>query len=363
MRINSKNNRSGIALIVVLIVIVVLGILAGGFAYSMKVETMLARHASFSTELDWLGRSGVEVAKWVLAQSSQGPNAQFDSLKQKWAGGIGETNDALAGVDLKNYPIYGPDGSLRGTLAIDIKDLDRKFNINRADPIILNQALTLIGVDAGAMGTVANSILDWIDKDKSPHMSGTESEVYEQQDPPYFAKDGPIDDLSELLLIRGVTPAMYWGTSGGGLPPIFNRPQGQKSVFEEPTYAVGLADLFTPLSGPGININTASATVLQMIPVIDENIAQAILQRRAGMDGQDGTEDDMPFRNPAELSIGMGGVPPAPGLQQFMNLFTTKSQVFEVHVTASIGSSKREYVAILRRLNPKETLTLSMYWK
>src|SRR6266545_1487619 len=143
MRIRPSQSESGIALIIVLIVIVVLGILAGGFAYSMKVETTLARHASFSSELDWMGRSGVEVAKWVLAQGSQGPNGQFDSLKQKWAGGPGETNDALAGIDLKNYPMGN------GMLSIDIIDLDRKFNINLADEMILRQALTLIGADAG----------------------------------------------------------------------------------------------------------------------------------------------------------------------------------------------------------------------
>jgi general secretion pathway protein K len=344
-------------LIIVLVVIVVLGILAGGFAYSMKVEMTLARHASFSSELDWMGRSGVEVAKWVLSMSSQGPNAQFDSLKQKWAGGVGDTNDILAGLDLKNYQIGN------GTVSIDIKDLDRKFNINRADEMILHQALTLIGADAGLMTTVTGSILDWRDPDSNPHMGGTESEVYEQQDPPYFAKNGPIDDLSELLLIRGVTPAMYWGSSGGGLPAVFNRPQpGRKSVFDEPTYAVGLVDLFTALSGPaGVNINTASATVLQLVPVIDENIAQAIIQRRAGPDGQDGTDDDTPFRSPQEISF-LPGIPPG-ALQQFAGLFSVKSLIYEVHVKASIGSSTREYVAIVRKLNPKDIQTLNLYWK
>ena len=82
MRTTPSRTNSGIALIIVLIVVVVLGILAGGFAYTMKVETTLARHATFSTDLDWAGRAGVEVAKWILAQSTAGPNGQFDSLKQ-----------------------------------------------------------------------------------------------------------------------------------------------------------------------------------------------------------------------------------------------------------------------------------------
>jgi type II secretory pathway component PulK len=51
---NRTRRHSGIALIIVLLVITVLAILAGGFAYSMKVETQLARNASFDDELFWL---------------------------------------------------------------------------------------------------------------------------------------------------------------------------------------------------------------------------------------------------------------------------------------------------------------------
>ena len=163
VNIRAARQESGIALIIVMIIIVVLGVLAGKFAYEMKVETTLARHASFSSELDWMGRSGVEVAKWVLAQVGTGPNAQCDALKQRWAGGPGETNDILAEVDLKNYPIGN------GTVSIEIKDLDRKFNINAADETILRQAMTLIGMDAAVVGTVVNSILDWRDLDDDTH--------------------------------------------------------------------------------------------------------------------------------------------------------------------------------------------------
>jgi general secretion pathway protein K len=359
----SPSRERGIALIIVMVVIVVLAALAIGFGYSMIVETTLARHASVSSELDWMGRSGVEVAKWVLGQESQGPQGQIDTLRAKWAGGPGDSNSIVAAVDLKNYAIG------RGTLSIDIKDLDRKFNINLADEMILKQALTLIGVDAGSMSTVVGSILDWKDPDEDVHMSGTEGATYEQADPPYLCKDGWIDDLSELLLVRGVTPAMYYGSGGGALPQIFNRMQrGRRGPFEEQSYAVGLVDLFTPLSSGLINLNTASATVLQLMPEIDENIAQAIIQARAGPDGQDGTEDDMPFRSPAELAgrvpaFGGGQANPAAAGAQFSRFFSVRSLVFEVHVQAAIGSSKREYVAILRRNSPKDVQTLNMYWR
>lgn len=366
MRITIARPTRGIALIIVLIVIVVLGILAGGFAYSMKVETTLARHASFSSELDWLGRAGVEVAKWALAQSSMGPNGQVDSLKQKWAGGPGETNDILAEVDLKNYHIGN------GVVSIDIVDLDRKFNINVADEVILRQALTLVGVDAGSFTTIVSSILDWRDPNSDPGMSGAETRDYEQEDPPYICKDGPIDDISELLRIRGIKeePGIYDGSGGSGAYQRSSRNR-LRSAFEQRTYAVGLKDLFTPLSSGKLNINTASATVLQIIPFIDENVAQSIIQRRAGPDGMDGTEDDTPFRSPAEIAMGaMGGAAGGPGVPgnpaamgQFSQMFTVRSLVFQATVTATIGSSTRKYVAILRRDNPKSISTLNLYWK
>ena len=80
MRTRLQSSRSGIALIIVMIVIVVLGMLAIGFGSAMKVETTLARHASFNSELDWLGRSGVEYARWVLSQGC--PSESYDSLNQ-----------------------------------------------------------------------------------------------------------------------------------------------------------------------------------------------------------------------------------------------------------------------------------------
>ena len=42
---------------------------------------------------------------------------------------------------------------------------------------------------------------------------------------------------------------------------------------------------------------------------------------------------------------------------------TTRSLVFEVRVKASIASTTRNYVGILRRNNPKDIQTLNLYWK
>jgi type II secretory pathway component PulK len=180
-------------------------------------------------------------------------------------------------------------------------------------------------------------------------------------DPPYFAKDGPFDDLSELLLVRGVNSAMYWGSSGtGSRTVILNRPATLSSAFDEPVYAVGLVDLLTALSGRLLNVNTASARALQVIPEIDENVAQAIITARAGPDGAEGNEDDTPFRSGAEV-VRVPGLNPA-AAPLFQQYFTANSLMFEARVTVTLDSIKRDYVAMLRRNSQREIQILRFYW-
>jgi len=69
----------------------------------MKVETRLAHNANGETELEWLGRSGVEKARWILGEQLKISQEPYDGLDQVWAGGsggIGTSNSALANVQL-----------------------------------------------------------------------------------------------------------------------------------------------------------------------------------------------------------------------------------------------------------------------
>ena len=359
MKIRLNTQPRGIALIMVMLVIFVLGMLAGGFAYSMKVELRLAQNHNSETEMEWLGRSGVELARYVLAQQMLIPSEQFDSLNQKWAGGIGVTNEALAEISLDDNELGG------GKFSVKIIDNERKFNITAADQTILQQALNMAGIDAASSSPIVDSIMDWIDTDDNARLSGTESEYYLTLDPPYFAKNSAIDDMAELLLIRGLTPELYWGpgaSGAGGSKTIAQ--QASSRIFSQKNQvqgSVGLVDLFTATAGRLINLNTASAAVLELIPGIDENIAQAIIQMRSGPDGVEGNEDDTPFRTVGEL-VNVPGI----GRQMtgaFQRFFTVRSLYFEVHVLTQINTYKREYVALLRRNNARDVQTLYFYWK
>ncbi len=362
MKSAQSQASAGIALIIVMVCITVLSILAAGFAYSMKVETKLAMNANNESELISLGKSGVALAQWVLAQQMTISQEPYDALNQKWAGGPGSmmtSNSPLAEVSLDNIQLG------HGTITIKIVDNERKMNINTADQPLLDQAMKLIGVDAGDAGGIAASILDWMSPDQNSLMGGTESRYYETLDPPYQAKDGPIDDLSELLLVRGIAemPEVYWGgVMSERLPSAFQNRLGFQPPGGQPAaYNVGLVDLFTPLSTGRININTASATTLQLIPSVDENIAARIIQNRAGPDGVDATEDDTPFRNPGEGLLS-GGLDNA-RVGQAVRYCDVRSRTFEVQVDAQINGYHRYFFATLLRNNPRDVQVLTFHWK
>jgi type II secretory pathway component PulK len=58
---------------------------------------------------------------------------------------------------------------------------------------------------------IASSIMDWLDPDDDTRTNGAESDYYQTLNPPYNAKNGPLDTLDELLLVKGVTPQLLYG--------------------------------------------------------------------------------------------------------------------------------------------------------
>jgi general secretion pathway protein K len=358
MRIRASSQRCrGVALIIVMIAIAVLGILAFGFAYSMNVETKLARNANSEAELEWLGRSGVEYCRWILAEQMKIAGEPYTAMNQVWAGGRG-------GIATTNTPLTEVEKVValgRGSFTWTMTDLERKANINIASEPILQQALMLMGVDPTEAGPIVASIQDWIDPDDVTHVQGAESEEYERREPPYEAKNGPMDDISELLLVRGVTPDIFWGLSYTNHPPGALLPKSNRNFdFVPPvTFTSGLVDLFTPLSTGKININTASADVLQLIPGVDPMIAQAIVSAREGED--DGSGLTGPYRAVDQVRrVPEVTMEASRMLAQFCDV---RSRTFQVQIDAEIGGYKRQFIGILGCNNPRDIQVLSFYWK
>jgi general secretion pathway protein K len=342
------------ALIVALLAIFVLSANAALLWYSMQVDMKLAAQAQNEPNMVWLGRSGVELGRYILSQEASVPGEPYDALNQFWAGGPGgpnETNSALANISMDHFPIGD------GWVSIKIIDLERYANINTASPQLINQALTAMGVDANNIPVISDSIEDWVQPGDNPRLSGAKNSYYLSLNPPYYCKEAPMDDISELLLVKGVNGAVYNGgtDTNSAAPKNFS-----KSPFENANYTFGLKDVFTPFSDGKINLNTADANVLQLLPGVDETTAQNIIKTRAGPDGVDGTADDTPYQSPGDVQ--RAGINQE-AMANIGSYCDVHSRTFQVNVTAHYQNLTKQYVGIVWRNGPNNVQVVGFYWQ
>ena len=362
MRLQLQPRPRGVALIIVMLTVFAMAVIVGAFVYSMKVESTAAFRTDADSELQWVGRSGVEYGKWILALQKQVTGEEtYDGLNQFWAGGPGSTNslsNPLEGVSMKDVPLG------EGKFSIEIEDMERYLNINKiveGDRRLLDYVLTFCGASSGEAADIGAALKDWVDRDSFQTPGGAEStDYYMTLIPPYIAKDGPIDFLDELLKVRGITPQLYWGPRAGGIAVRDRQMKLGMGSYSMSSLAgtVGLIDIVRATSSGQLNINTASFPVLVAAFNGEEGMARNIITQRAGPDGVDGTLDDSPARGPGELGRLMGGAAPT-GAGGPLAQFTTVSQYFEIRVEAQLGQAVRHYVAVVQRANARDVRTLT----
>jgi general secretion pathway protein K len=313
-----RRGEQGIALMIVLWIILVLSLLVSGFAWTMHVETLVTSYSRKNLKAQALARAGVEVASVLLLADHRSPTeAGFDARNQAWA-----VND-LFYVD---HPLGD------GVVNVRVTDEESKLPINRASPEQLKRLVILMGVDPFDADVIVDSILDWIDENDLVRLNGAEDDYYLSLSPPYRAKNGPIDRVEELLLVRGVTPEIFYGT------PATETEEAQP----------GLRDLVTALSTGRVNVNTAAPIVLQAWFDLDESQAQLIEDFRSGADGLPGTEDDQGFQRPDEFFGLIGGLD-TETRSRLQRLLTVSSSFFTVESTGEAFGVKRTVIAVLRR--------------
>ena len=105
------------------------------------------------------------------------------------------------------------------------------------------------------------------------------------------------------MLIKGVTPKMYWNTNSDPGSQHHKLGLGH-TLSEEADYQFALKDVLTPFGIGKVNINTADETSLMLIPGMTSDAAASIIKYRAGPDGQEGTDDDTPFQKPRHAQCG-----------------------------------------------------------
>ena len=264
-------NARGIVLILVLWVMMVLTVLAAELARSMRIEGLTTDVYQQDVATYYLATAGLHRALYtILRAQQQGQNAltaggAFGQQRFGAFGG-GQSTGAPGQQEEEEVDVWvRGDGRWKkeefgeGGYWVRVLDEGGKINLNAVDEGYLRQTFANLKFDMEFSQLIVDTIQDWRDSDSLVRLHGAENDYYLALPIPYPAKDGFFHTPEELLLVRGITPALFYGREGPALRELFT------------VYSGG---------GNGVNLLTASPLVLQAATGMDPQMIPELIQRR-----------------------------------------------------------------------------------
>ena len=315
----------------------------GGVAL-ITALVVLAIAATLSAAMIWQG--GLDERR--TATLIQGNQAMEYALgAESWAEQILQRDfkQAQNGVNLgqdwaQQLPPLPVEG---GQITGHIEDLQGRFNLDllqgqgqsstayKAQFIRLLNALNL---DPG----IADAVVDWFSNNAVASPSGAKDDFYSRLQPPYLTGQTAMTSVSELRLVKGVTPQAYAAL----LPYVCAVPLGVGTSSGNP------GDGTAP-GGWALNINTALPLLLTTLaPSISEDQAAQVVAQRA-----DHGITQAEFSGIIKLTqpgTGNNNLVPATGFTSSYFLLTVTAEIGSTHVTMySLLHSTGGQVTALRR--------------
>ncbi|MEX2142843.1 MAG: hypothetical protein WD894_26540 [Pirellulales bacterium] len=198
----------------VLIVIALLSLAAYTFAELMLTEFRAAIVNQQQAQTRTLAETGAEFLQDFLKETDEyqlqlGGRYNNPSYFQAVLAADGELARERGRFSVLSANInYGDLAGVR----YGVEDESARINLNTilmADSAQSNGGRTLLMGLPGMTEDVADAILDWIDTDDESREFGAELSYYSGLG--YSCKNGPLDTIEELLLVRGVTPDLLFG--------------------------------------------------------------------------------------------------------------------------------------------------------
>lgn len=226
------HRQQGVALVIVLWVIALLGVIAASYALSTRLETALARNWSESAKARSVAEAGLQLA--VMEILSLATTAEEVAKKWRTDGTAYETS--FAGARLR----------------IAIADESGKIDLNDAPAELIDGLLRTTGIEEEERAKLVDAILDWRDEDQLQRLYGAEDAEYEAAGLSYGPKNGPFDNVEELSLVLGMNADLYHELQNA--VTVYS---GAKGI----NPAVALRQVL--LAIPGIDMGVADAYFLQ----------------------------------------------------------------------------------------------------
>lgn len=370
------HNSKGYILLIVLVISAFLVSFTSEFFFKTHIYISCLKRYRADINTEYLAISGFELAKAILDVDRLGlassfmpnlsSNRNIDSYKDIWA------------LDFPKMDFPG------GRIKISIEDENSKINISALANEFVEKTYYygVLQRFIGNMGLsldIADCILDWVDPDSMRSPYGAESsDYYLNLTPSYSAQNGEMNSIGELLLVKLVTPEIFYGIGGGNSGLEQNLVDDNKGDVTIPLYKLedmtkiqpdtkentkfkesierkigkeknrkladylrvyGKNDLFTDDMNK-ININTASFRVLSSLSneMYDDVVTDIIRQRQL-----------QPFTSISEVKTVISDAKYA----AIINMITVKSYIFKITVSAENDDGLCRLICYYDRDNKK----------
>ncbi len=188
-----RRSRRGQALVPVLFVVLILTAVAATITSAARQEARAAGNYLRQTQQYFAAHGAIVFAAANLQQSSNG-------------GATAPTLTPPPDTDANGWTQLGD-----AWYKVDIIDTGSRLNINTADIASIAKLPALQN-----NGDIAAAIIDWRTSTGVPYSgpigTGAESDYYQTLNPSYSAKNAPFDTVDELLLVKGMTPQILYGS-------------------------------------------------------------------------------------------------------------------------------------------------------
>jgi len=284
-----KKAERGIALMLVLWVLILLSIMVFEFCHTMRIEAIITKNFKEGEKSYYLAQAGINRAIIEIVKTKSAvkkfKGSKKSMVKDKEED-IDEEEEELNEWKPREEPYVFPFED--GECEVKIGDEGSKINLNwiakkakRNRKLLTDILENSCGLEGEERDVIVDSIIDWVDKDHNHLLNGAEDEYYESLEDPYECRDGKFVVAEELLLVRGVTEEIYYGSKYSSEEHDELDQDLEKD--EERRIGQGLSELFTVFSKKTslkVNINDASYGLLMSVSGMTDDVARRIIELR-----------------------------------------------------------------------------------
>ncbi len=215
-----SSDASGVALILALVFTALLAVLVFGFVYEMQVDASYAQNQGSDFQAHLAARSAVVNGMLILTEQyaemldSGMPPIDSELDPSQWAQGapFEPINEATMRTSIADE---------YGKLNLNALFVYNQNSRTRNEPLV-NALRQFFAERDDSLPDPVDAILDWLDFGDmdAEEPEGAENDYYQSLENPYPCKNGPMDSIEELLLIKGITPEFYFGDAENEQAPL-----------------------------------------------------------------------------------------------------------------------------------------------